>query len=83
MKDLTATQAARRFSELLDEVEHRGESFTVRRNGRPVARILPVSRPNGKAFLEFLKNHQPDRGWARELNEVRSLLYGEDRGWNG
>ena len=33
MKDISATEAGRHFSELLDAVEHRHESFVVVRRG--------------------------------------------------
>lgn len=83
MEEISATEAARRFSELLDEVEHRGSSFVIRRNGKPIARVAPVGRPNGKAVLDFLAKHRPDPDWAREIEEVRKLLYIEERNWTG
>src|SRR5438128_10998408 len=46
-EDLSATEAARHFSEVLDRVEHQGASFTVVRNGKPVARLLPAASSNG------------------------------------
>jgi prevent-host-death family protein len=42
MRRLTATDAARRFSEVLDAVEMHGESFLVVRRGQAVARIEPA-----------------------------------------
>ncbi|MBI4260921.1 MAG: type II toxin-antitoxin system prevent-host-death family antitoxin, partial [Actinobacteria bacterium] len=47
MEEISATDAARRFSELLDGVEHRGESFTIRRRGRVVARVVPATGARG------------------------------------
>ena len=44
MKRLTATEAARRFSEMLDAVETRGETFVVTRNGVPVGELTPLRR---------------------------------------
>ena len=81
MRDLSATEAARKFASVLDDVEHRGESFTVVRNGRPVAQILPVSKPNGRAVLEFLTSHQPDPQWADDLRQLRAELFIEERDW--
>ena len=83
MRRLTATDAARRFSELLDAVERRGESFMVVRRGRAVARIEPARAANGKRVKEVLRSNPPDRAWASELRELRAALAVEDRDWNG
>lgn len=47
MRTMTATEASRRFSDLLDAVE-RGESVRVTRGGRPVAEIRPAPRGTGR-----------------------------------
>lgn len=82
MKQVTATEAARRFSLLLDAVESRKESFVVVRRGRPVARIEPAPAATGKALKEFLRAHPPDRKWIHELRELRAGLTLEERDWN-
>ena len=79
MRELTATEAARRFSELLDAIEHDGESYVITRRGRRVARIVPAAEPNGAALTHFLRAHPPDGAWAAELVELRSLLAQEGR----
>lgn len=81
MEQLTATEAARRFSEVLDAVEHRGTSYLVVRNGRPVARIEPAAGATGKAVKEFLRRHAPDPSWEAELRELRASLVIEERNW--
>jgi prevent-host-death family protein len=83
VRRLTATDAARRFSEVLDAVERRGESFLVVRRGRAVARIEPTRAANGKRVKEILRSSPPDRRWAAELHELRAALTIEDRTWNG
>ena len=83
MRSLTATEAARRFSELLDAVERRGETFLVVRRGRAVARIGPARAANGKTVKELLRSNPPDTEWASELRELRSALIVEERAWNG
>ena len=45
MTRLTATEVARGLSELLSRVEYRDEVFEIERNGRVVARLVPVDRP--------------------------------------
>ncbi len=83
MKDITATEAARRFSEVLDAVEHRGESFVISRKGRPIARLNPSRGTTGKTLLKILNANRRDQAWASELQELRSLLTLEDTRWNG
>ncbi len=41
MKTVTATELARNFSALLDQVEHNSEELIVIRNNHEIARILP------------------------------------------
>ncbi len=82
MKDLTATEVARHLSDVLDSVEHRGESFIVRRNGRPVARISPAAGASGAATKALLRSVPADPRWAEELAELRRGLVIEERRWN-
>jgi prevent-host-death family protein len=74
MKQLSATDASRRFSELLDSVERTGESYTVVRHGRAIATIGPTSGGTGKALKEALRGNRPDEAWAGELRELRDGL---------
>ncbi|HET7177897.1 MAG TPA: type II toxin-antitoxin system Phd/YefM family antitoxin [Solirubrobacterales bacterium] len=74
MRQLSATDAARRFSEVLDRVESDGESFVVVRHGRPVARIGPAVAGTGRALKEALRKHPPDPEWAAELRELRQAV---------
>ncbi len=81
MRKMSATDAARRFSEVLDAVED-GESFLVERRGRAVARIAPAPAANGRAGKDLLRSQPPDPGWADELDELRASLAIEDRRWS-
>jgi antitoxin (DNA-binding transcriptional repressor) of toxin-antitoxin stability system len=74
MKQLSATDASRRFSELLDSVERSGESFVVMRHGRAVATIGPTQGGAGKALKDALRTNRPDGAWAGELRELREGL---------
>jgi antitoxin (DNA-binding transcriptional repressor) of toxin-antitoxin stability system len=82
MRRLSATDAARRFSDLLDQVEYEGETFVVERRGRAVASISPAAAVSGRTVKELLRAQAPDRGWPRELAELRGALEPEERGWN-
>lgn len=74
MREISATEAARNFSELLDAIEHRGESFTIVRHGKAVAELEPTSHSQGKDAKAILRRHRPDREWVRDLRAVRELL---------
>jgi prevent-host-death family protein len=50
---MSASEASRRFSAVLDEAE-RGETIVVTRGGCRVALIVPAPRANGAAVAEVL-----------------------------
>lgn len=83
MGRLTATEAARRFSDVLDRVEHDREVFVVERRGRAIASIVPAAPASGRAIKELLRSQAPDDRWAHELAELRGTLEPEERHWNG
>ena len=68
---MSATDAARRFSDVLDSVESEGETFVVVRHGRAVAMIGPALAGTGRALKSALRKHRPDMEWAAELRELR------------
>lgn len=74
MEQLTATDASRRFSELLDSVERSGQSYVVVRHGRAVATIGPAHGGTGKRLKDALRTNQPDDAWAGELRELRESM---------
>jgi prevent-host-death family protein len=41
-KTINATEAARAFSEIINSVKYRGETYTIIRGGKPAAAIVPV-----------------------------------------
>jgi len=79
MPTITATDAARRFADLLDSVEHRGERYTIVRRGKAVAHLEPVATGRGAEVKSVLRRHRPDAAWSNDLARVRSLLEIEDR----
>jgi antitoxin (DNA-binding transcriptional repressor) of toxin-antitoxin stability system len=83
VRRVTATEAARTFSEVLDQVERRGETFVIERRGRAVASIGPAPAASGRAVKELLRSELPDPDWPSELTELRGSLEAEDRHWNG
>jgi len=83
MKNLTATEAARHFADVLDAVEHGHETFVVTRGGRPVASIGPAEAAGGRGLKEVLMKHRPDAAWRGELESLRDGLVAEERNWRG
>ena len=79
MPDVSATDAARHFADLLDGVEHRGEHYTIVRRGRAVAHLEPATRGQGADAKDLLRRHRPDAEWSDDLDAVRSLLEIEQR----
>ncbi len=79
MPEITATDAARNFADVLDAIEHRGEHFTILRRGKPVAQLEPMRKGRGADVKKLLRRHSPDPTWAGQLDEVRQLLEIDDR----
>jgi len=51
MKQMQAREAKAKFAELLQTAE-RGESVTITRHGKPVARIVPIDNAEEKEAAE-------------------------------
>ena len=83
MRRITSTEAARRFSDLLDRVERDGETFVVERRGRVVASIQPAAAVSGRTVKNLLRAQAPDPDWERELAILRRSVEPEDRRRNG
>jgi len=49
-KTITATDAARRFSEFLNQVRYQGMEFDIVRGKEVVARLVPAAPPGGVAL---------------------------------
>ena len=54
-KRISATDAVRKFSEILNSIKYKGERFTVIRGGKPVAFLSPVESPAKGRTLGELK----------------------------
>lgn len=76
---IAATKAVRSFSEILNRVKYRGESFIVERNRVPICRIEPVGRRKSltaDSLGEFWKSRpRPDDRFADDLEEIHNLFH--------
>jgi prevent-host-death family protein len=72
---ISATEAARNFSDVLNRVRYRGEVFVVERGAEPMCRITPASAPRCTVsdFVRMLQAiPRPDDGY---LDIVESLAH--------
>ncbi len=72
MITVTATEAARSFSAILDQAE-RGATITIVRGGHPVATINPPHRANGAAIIDAYANHADDPEFADAVADAHRL----------
>lgn len=74
---MTATEASRRFSDLLDAFEG-GETITITRGNRPIAEIRPARRRTGKDLREALaETAPPDERFESDIAEAMAILTSE------
>ena len=70
---ISATEAARSFSELMNRVRYRAESFIVERGGKPICEISPARPPkfSGSELARLLRSlPKPDDEYLAIVEEV-------------
>jgi antitoxin (DNA-binding transcriptional repressor) of toxin-antitoxin stability system len=70
---ISATQAARAFSDLVNRVRYRGEEFVIERGGQPVCRIVPAGPPTCTVaeLARILRSlPRPDDGYLAAVEEA-------------
>jgi antitoxin (DNA-binding transcriptional repressor) of toxin-antitoxin stability system len=82
---ITATKAAKSFSDLLNRVNYNGETFVIERGGTPIAQLSPVTPP-GPTMGEWLEGLRellpPDPDFADDLERsYRRQLPAEKSRW--
>jgi prevent-host-death family protein len=74
VRTVTATEAARNFSRVLDMLEHGTEEIIVVRNNHPVAKLVPgAPRMTALEALADLYRTLPDREGAAWLKASRKM----------
>ncbi|WBB75031.1 type II toxin-antitoxin system prevent-host-death family antitoxin [Micromonospora sp. WMMD1128] len=77
MRTISATEASRRFSDLLDAIE-RGESVVVTRGNRPIAEIHPAHRRTGRDLRAALTDvPSPDDHFERDIADALGYVTSE------
>ena len=75
MATISARDASRGFSALLDRIERDGEEFTIVRDGRVVARIMPAAARTVGSFLQRRVGHLAlDDDFAADAESARNTL---------
>lgn len=76
MRTITATEASRRFSDLLDAIEA-GDTVMVTRGNRPIAEIRPALRRTGSDLRAALEGIAPpdDRFAADIAGAIENLTH--------
>lgn len=84
MRTMTATEASRNFSDLLDAVE-RGESVAVTRGNRKIAEIRPTAERRGRDLRAALENVPAlDERFESDIADAVQLLKPEGvDAWSG
>lgn len=74
MRTVTATEAARNFSRMLDLLEHESEEIVVLRNNQPVAKLVPgAPRMTALEALGDLYRTLPDAEGGAWLDDASRM----------
>jgi hypothetical protein len=72
---ISATRAVRSFSDLLNRVRYKGDSFVIIRNGEEMGQLGPVAGKRPKTLNELAalirEMGPPDEDFVRDLEEIR------------
>ena len=88
-KTISATEAARSFSEVLNQVQYRDMSFSIERGKKVVARLVPPALPVGLALadlnrlfagLPHLASAEASQ-WRAEVKTLRRARRPQTRKW--
>lgn len=79
-KSIQATEAVRRFSEILNTIKFKGEHYIIQRGGKPVAFMGPVEEAKKERTLGELKGlleRLPRLGkeaeaFGKDIEDIRS-----------
>lgn len=74
VRKISATEASRGFSDLLDSIEA-GDTVVVTRGNRPIAEIRPVRRRTGRDLARALADTTPpDDSFTADISAAVDLL---------
>lgn len=74
MLKITATDASRNWSDLLNRVRYKREAFAIERGGEVIARLEPAAQPvtSLSGLVALLAHRDLDGGFADDLEAIVS-----------
>ncbi len=72
-KKVSAFDAKTHLASLIRDVEE-GQSFTITRRGKPVARLEPVHKTSGETADELLEGFRSVRQRVKGSGDIRSMI---------
>ena len=72
MRTVGVRELRQRASELLDDIAATGDSIEITNRGRPVARLVPITRNSGSSYAQLLAQGviRPGRGDPLDIEPV-------------
>jgi len=71
---VSATEAVRSFSDLLNRIRYRGEEFVIERGGEAICRMTPATTPKrvtGRELAAIIRElPHPDTGFAKDVQDA-------------
>lgn len=90
MQTITATEAVRNFSELLNCIRYRGERYTILKGGKPAATIGPTGLAKERKLSDLKKIvrdlprlEEDSEAFVKDIEQAVSAQppVGEERPW--
>lgn len=72
--DVSATEAARNFAELIGRARHKGESFVITKGKEKMARIVPAEPTTctvGQLIAALERAPRPDEEYLRSVEDAQ------------
>ena len=86
---LSATEASRNFSDLINKTVYMKQTTTLLRGGQPVAKVIPVTKESvtGEELAKLWEEEprisdENGEDWLNLTNEIRSELKLPDSKWD-
>ena len=88
-KTISATEAARSFSDVLNQVQYRDTSFSIERGRKVVARLVPPALPEGLPLADLNRlftglshlGRSEASQWRAEVRSMRRARRPQVRKW--
>jgi prevent-host-death family protein len=84
-KNLGVTEAREKFSDLVDQVQHQGDTYIINRHGKPAAAVVPMDvyenwKGQREAFFDAVRKIQdantdvdPEHVWQDVLEAQQAI----------